>query len=106
MYTCTCLVSGAENHRLSACVCCRYQHSRQLVEALNRFADERADLPHGWEKKLNRDGKVLILVHMLMRDAEGKKTEESKAVHVHTKKQSNTTHPRQSLFQRKMSCFR
>ena len=39
------------------CVC-RYQHSRQLVVALNRFADARADLPQGWERKLNREGKV------------------------------------------------
>lgn len=43
---------------------CRYQHSRQLVVALNRFADIRADLPQNWEKKLNREGKVCICVHV------------------------------------------
>ena len=36
----------------------RYQHSRHLVNALNRFADQDADLPDDWEKKLNQQGKV------------------------------------------------
>ncbi len=36
----------------------RYQHSRQLVNALNRCGDPLADMPEGWEKKLNREGKV------------------------------------------------
>ena len=40
----------------------RYQHSRQLVSALNRFTDIRADLPQDWEKKLNREGKVQYVV--------------------------------------------
>ena len=40
----------------------RYQHSRQLVNALNQFADLNAELPEGWEKKLNREGKVLFAV--------------------------------------------
>ena len=38
-----------------------------------------------------------------MRDKEGRKKEASKAMQ--TTKQSNTTHPRQSLFQRRMSCL-
>ena len=37
---------------------CRYQHSRHLVTTLNQFADVKADLPKGWEKKLNKEGKV------------------------------------------------
>ncbi len=48
------------------CVCvlllCRYQHSRHLVNALNMFADQEADLPEGWEKKLNQQGKVNIII--------------------------------------------
>ena len=38
----------------------RYQHSRQLVSALNSFADPHADMPGEWEKKLNRQGKVQL----------------------------------------------
>ena len=41
---------------------CRYQHSRHLVTTLNQFADVRADLPKGWEKKLNKEGKVRTVV--------------------------------------------
>ena len=37
---------------------CRYQHSHHLVTTLNQFADVKADLPKGWEKKLNKEGKV------------------------------------------------
>ena len=37
---------------------CRYQHSRHLVTTLDQFADVKADLPKGWEKKLNKEGKV------------------------------------------------
>ena len=41
------------------CVCAhRYQHSRQLVEALNRFVLHDAEMPEGWEKKLNKEGRV------------------------------------------------
>ena len=40
---------------------------------------------------------------MLMRDAEGRKKEASKVIQ--TTRQSNTAHPRQSLFLRKMSCL-
>ena len=36
----------------------RYQHSRHLVNALNKLADTDADLPDGWEKKLNQQGKA------------------------------------------------
>ena len=54
---CTCM-SVLSNLSMHVHCMCRYQHSRQLVAALNRFADIRADLPQGWEKKLNREGKV------------------------------------------------
>ena len=43
--------------------------------------------------------KVRIIYTCLMRDEEGKKKEESKVIQ--TTRQSNTAHPRQSLFQRK-----
>lgn len=36
----------------------RYQHSRHLVAMLNTFADTAAELPAGWERKLNKEGKV------------------------------------------------
>ena len=39
-------------------IICRYQHSCHLVTTLNQFADVKADLPKGWEKKLNKEGKV------------------------------------------------
>ena len=48
LYYCTCVYLS----------CGRYQHSRHLVSALNQFADVKADLPSGWEKKLNKQGKV------------------------------------------------
>lgn len=41
----------------------KYQHSRQLVSALNSFADPHADMPGEWEKKLNRQGKVFFIDH-------------------------------------------
>ena len=43
-------------------IICRYQHSRHLVITLNQFADVKADLPKGWEKKLNKEGKVHTVV--------------------------------------------
>ena len=36
----------------------RYQHSRQLIQALNSFVDHDTEMPEGWEKKLNKEGKV------------------------------------------------
>ena len=45
----------------------------------------------------------MYCIYILMRDAEGRKKEASKAIQ--TTRQSNTAHPRQSLFQRKMSCL-
>ena len=39
----------------------RYQHNRDLVALLNIFADKDADLPPGWEAKLDRNGKVSCL---------------------------------------------
>ena len=47
---CVCLITAYSIHR--------YQHSRHLVNTLNQFADVKADLPSGWEKKLNKEGKV------------------------------------------------
>ena len=41
--------------------------------------------------------------YMLMRDAEARKKEASKVIQ--TTRQSNTTHPKQSLFLTKMSCL-
>ena len=38
----------------------RYQHNRDLVALLNIFADKDADLPPGWEAKLDRNGKVRL----------------------------------------------
>ncbi|KAL5496256.1 hypothetical protein EMCRGX_G012501 [Ephydatia muelleri] len=41
----------------------KYQHSRHLVNALNKLAATDADLPDGWEKKLNQQGKVFFIDH-------------------------------------------
>ena len=36
----------------------RYQHSSQLIQALNRFVIHDAEMPDSWEKKLNKEGRV------------------------------------------------
>ncbi len=36
----------------------RYQHNRDLVSFLNRFADAQLELPRGWEIKTDPQGKV------------------------------------------------
>ncbi|KAI4879395.1 hypothetical protein NFI96_026438, partial [Prochilodus magdalenae] len=38
----------------------RYQHNRDLVTFLNRFADAHMELPRGWEIKADPQGKVII----------------------------------------------
>ena len=40
----------------------RYQHNRDLVALMNIFADKDRDLPPGWEAKLDRNGKVGVVV--------------------------------------------
>ncbi len=44
----------------------RYQHSRQLVKALNGFVDTTQDMPDGWEKKLNQQGRVSHMTYSHM----------------------------------------
>lgn len=39
----------------------RYQHNRDLVALLNRFADRNKDLPRGWETKLDRSSKQFFI---------------------------------------------
>jgi hypothetical protein len=41
----------------------KYQHSRQLIQSLNKFVLEDQELPDGWEKKLNKQGKVFFIDH-------------------------------------------
>lgn len=41
----------------------RYQHNRDLVSLLNKFADTARDLPRGWETKLDRAGKQFFIDH-------------------------------------------
>ncbi|XP_064456152.1 E3 ubiquitin-protein ligase HECW2-like [Ornithodoros turicata] len=41
----------------------RYQHNRDLVSLLNKFADKARDLPRGWETKLDRCGKQFFIDH-------------------------------------------
>lgn len=36
----------------------RYQHNRDLVVFLNKFADTQLELPRGWELKTDPQGKV------------------------------------------------
>ena len=39
----------------------RYQHSRHLVQAINKFAKVNEDLPDNWERKMNEQGRVRLL---------------------------------------------
>ncbi|OQR76630.1 E3 ubiquitin-protein ligase HECW1-like [Tropilaelaps mercedesae] len=41
----------------------KYQHNRDLVALLNRFADRDKELPHAWETKLDRSGKQFFIDH-------------------------------------------
>ncbi|GFV83787.1 e3 ubiquitin-protein ligase HECW1 [Trichonephila clavipes] len=41
----------------------RYQHNRDLVSLLNKFADTTRELPRGWETKLDRAGKQFFIDH-------------------------------------------
>lgn len=41
----------------------RYQHNRDLVSLLNKFADKTRELPRGWETKLDRSGKQFFIDH-------------------------------------------
>ncbi|GIY11306.1 hypothetical protein CEXT_162782 [Caerostris extrusa] len=41
----------------------RYQHNRDLVSLLNKFADTTRELPRGWETKLDRVGKQFFIDH-------------------------------------------
>ncbi|XP_047662258.1 E3 ubiquitin-protein ligase HECW1 isoform X1 [Tachysurus fulvidraco] len=41
----------------------RYQHNRDLVSFLNRFADSHMELPRGWEIKTDPQGKSFFVDH-------------------------------------------
>ncbi|XP_026135205.1 E3 ubiquitin-protein ligase HECW1-like isoform X2 [Carassius auratus] len=41
----------------------RYQHNRDLVAFLNRFADAQLELPRGWEIKTDAQGKSFFVDH-------------------------------------------
>ncbi|CAL8292032.1 unnamed protein product [Lota lota] len=41
----------------------RYQHNRDLVVFLNKFADPRLELPRGWEMKTDQQGKSFFVDH-------------------------------------------
>uniref|UniRef100_A0A8C2ETA8 HECT-type E3 ubiquitin transferase n=1 Tax=Cyprinus carpio TaxID=7962 RepID=A0A8C2ETA8_CYPCA len=52
----------------------RYQHNRDLVTFLNRFADAQLELPRGWEIKTDPQGKVphitlFLTSHLTVRQA-------------------------------------
>lgn len=40
----------------------RYQHNRDLVTFLNKFAETQLELPRGWEIKVDPQGKVSVLI--------------------------------------------
>ena len=40
----------------------RYQHHPKLVGALNKFALTDCDLPDKWEKRLDQNGRVCVLI--------------------------------------------
>lgn len=41
----------------------RFQHNRDLVHLLNKFAESDRELPTGWETKLDRNGKAFFIDH-------------------------------------------
>ena len=41
----------------------RYQHNRDLVSLLNKFAETSRELPSGWESKIDRSGKQFFIDH-------------------------------------------
>lgn len=41
----------------------RYQHNRDLVSLLNKFAETDKEMPPGWETKLDRNGKPFFIDH-------------------------------------------
>lgn len=41
----------------------RYQHNRDLVSLVNKFADTRKPLPRGWESKRDRSNKMFFIDH-------------------------------------------
>ncbi|XP_054165523.1 E3 ubiquitin-protein ligase HECW2-like [Oppia nitens] len=41
----------------------RYQHNRDLVSLLNKFAENNRELPSGWESKIDRTGKKFFIDH-------------------------------------------
>jgi len=42
----------------------RYQHNRDLVSFLNKFAETDRPLPEGWETKLDRNNKTFFIDHI------------------------------------------
>jgi hypothetical protein len=41
----------------------KYQHSPVIIDMCNMFADKTMELPDGWERKLNKDGKAFFVDH-------------------------------------------
>ncbi|KAK2710251.1 hypothetical protein QYM36_013786 [Artemia franciscana] len=41
----------------------KYQHSRELVQLVNLFADENEPLPSGWEGKKDKNGRAFFVDH-------------------------------------------
>ena len=66
------------------------------------FSLKTCTLPHSNRHTLSAPIITIIPIHILMRDAEGRKKEASKVKQM--TKQSNTTHSRQSLFHRIVTC--
>lgn len=44
----------------------KYQHNKELVALVNMFADSSLNLPTGWDTKKDRNGKVIILLFVLI----------------------------------------
>lgn len=44
----------------------KYQHNKELVALVNMFADTSQDLPPNWDTKKDRNGKVIVLILLLL----------------------------------------
>ena len=47
---------------MTKCLIIRYQHHPKLVAALNKFALTDCDMPDKWEKRLDQNGRVRVLI--------------------------------------------
>lgn len=54
---------GNNNHGQTNTAFERYQHNRDLVSLVNKFAETNRELPAGWESKIDKNGKPFFIDH-------------------------------------------